>query len=240
MSDHIGATMNQPQIIYQDKQILVINKPAGMVANRAESVKTETVQDWVEGVVPLPKNVDEIFKSRSGLAHRLDKDTSGVMLIAKTPEALMELMRQFKDREVEKTYLALVHGKLDPKEGNITLPLGRMQGGRHKFGVDLSGKVSKTSYKVKKHYQGYSLVELYPKTGRTHQIRVVLKHLGHPIVGDTKYVGRKRAKTDSLWCKRQFLHAAKITFAHPKTKKRVTFEAELAEDLKTAKKKLIK
>jgi 23S rRNA pseudouridine1911/1915/1917 synthase len=249
--------MLKPEIIYQDDQLLVINKPPGLVVNRAESVEGKTVQDWMEATFPelfdLGGNTNSddlaLFKGRSGIAHRLDKDTSGVMLLAKTPLALLELMRQFKAREVGKTYLALIHGKLEPREGFWRLPLSRDTHNRHRFNIAPEGKVALTHYKVASHFKlpgnkypgyeaGFSLVELYPKTGRTHQLRVHLSHLKHPILGDIHYVGRKRAKKDREWIGRQLLHAQNISLKHPGTGKPVSFSAPLPQDFTDTLKKL--
>jgi len=274
--------MRQPKVVFEDEYLLVVNKPTGMVVNRAETVKGETLQDWVDSyakelnaiaAVPLSdcrvvrpacrqgrpdarkrsKDTQTIlndFSLRNGIVHRLDKETSGVMVVAKTEEVMNELQRQFKEREVEKVYVALVHGKLEPKEGWFTLPLSRSQKDRKKFSVSLGGKKSKTGYKVLEYFgalrfsktsrgsQRYSLVEAYPKTGRTHQIRVVFKHLNHPIASDSKYLGKRRLKADLEWCPRLFLHAKKLRFIHPKIEERVEFEADLAEDLRGALKHL--
>lgn len=234
-----------PKIIYQDDSLLVIDKPADLVVNTADSVTGNTVQDWVDSHFDYPLSHDK--QLRNGLVHRLDKDTSGVMLLAKTIDALESLQAQFKNRTVKKTYLALVHGKLSPGRGTISLPLARSLHNRHIFTVAIGGKLSKTSYEVVQYftnikdknlqtssYQGFSLVSLEPHTGRTHQIRVVLKHLGHPLVGDSHYSGKKRAKADLKWCPRQFLHAKSIEFSHPHTGQVVSFEASLPLDLKSA------
>lgn len=243
-------------ILFEDTGIVVIDKPAGLVVNRALSVKESTVQDWAEQQSWFGKwkekiapELDGVYRARSGVAHRLDRDTSGAMILAKDPNTLDELMRQFREREVEKTYIALVHGKFGSPEGTIRLPLGRMGGDRERFTVDPEGKMSETQYEViefyphapktlsqkkTKSYQGFSLLRLHPKTGRTHQIRVHMAYIKHPLVGDLRYVGRKRSRVDGEWCKRQFLHAEKISFTNPKDKKRVEIVSELHPDLKTA------
>lgn len=246
-------------VVFKDDYLVVINKPAGVVVNRAESVHENTLQDWCEAQTwyasfagggacnpEIPAELVDIYRARSGIAHRLDKDTSGVMLIAKDPLTLAELMRQFRDRETEKSYVALAHGKFSTLSGTIRLPLGRSHGDRERFAVDPEGKMSETVYEVleffphqpadisqkkAKSYQGFSLLRLHPKTGRTHQIRVHMAAIKHPLVGDLKYVGRKRSKVDGEWCPRQFLHAERLAFVHPKTSKRVEFSAPLAEDL---------
>ncbi|MFC1653269.1 RluA family pseudouridine synthase [Patescibacteria group bacterium] len=233
------------QVIFEDNHILVVNKPPFLVVNRADSVKEKTIQDWVDESFDYELAHDD--QNRNGIVHRLDKDTSGVMLLAKTLDAMKELQRQFHDRETKKTYQALVHGVFSAKEGTISLPMGRSKFDRQKFTVEVGGKMTETHYKVVKEfekisdkklmvkgYQGFSLVELHPKTGRTHQIRVVLTHLHHPIVGDGKYVGRKRSKADVRWCPRQFLHALKLEFSHPDTGDRVEHEAPLSDDLSSS------
>jgi 23S rRNA pseudouridine1911/1915/1917 synthase len=236
-------------IVFEDEYLLALNKPAGVVVNKAETVKGETLQDWIETQYSqcfsdqaLKLSTDEdkdTFLKRNGMVHRLDKDTSGIILWAKNPESMFGLMAQFKERTTQKTYTALVHGKIKNIRGTVKVPLGRTSRDRKKFGVVMGGKMSVTDYRVlhtyssshPKYTAGFSLVELSPRTGRTHQLRVVLKHLGHPIVGDSTYVGRKRAKYDAQWCPRQFLHAASIRFEHPATHQKQTCQADLATDL---------
>lgn len=249
-------TLPQLSILYEDDGLLVVDKPAGLVVNRAETVPGPTIQDWMEsqswfGHAGSPEAWNDpelvaLYKSRSGMVHRLDKDTSGALLLAKDPITMIELMRQFRDRETEKTYVALVHGKFSVSQGTINLPLGRSQGDRERFSVDPEGKESETAYEVLEYfvhppssikqkearsYQGFSLVRLMPKTGRTHQIRVHMGFIKHPLVGDLKYVGRKRSRIDTLWCKRQFLHAEKLCFTNPKDKERVCYASKLPADL---------
>lgn len=255
-----------PKILFEDDVLLVIDKPSGMVVNDAQSVVGETVEGWAEAQSKIRSTKHEIlnkfqiensniqtglgfrnsdleFARRAGIVHRLDKETSGVLLIAKTPEAFEELQRQFKDREIEKTYVALVHGRVEPKEGVISAPLGRLPWNRERFGVLAGGREAETRYRTISNFKilnpkqiqnpnnEFSLLELYPKTGRTHQIRVHLKSIGYPVVGDTFYAGRKTARNDRKWCPRLFLHAAKINFKHPGTGKKVTVEAPLSEEL---------
>lgn len=249
-------------VLYEDSDVVVVAKPAGITVNRAETVREMTVQDWAEAQLWYKKWTEEqalneesqqIYAQRSGLAHRLDKETSGCLLLAKHPLALMDLLRQFRDRETEKTYLGLAHGKFVPADGTIRLPLGRSGGDRHKFGIDPEGKESETSYKTLRRfagapsglhprdarsYQGFVLLELKPKTGRTHQLRVHVSHLHHPLVSDTKYVGRKRLRLDLTWCERLFLHAAKLGFSQPLTHASIVVEAPLPADLQAALKRL--
>lgn len=259
------------QVLFEDDDLLAVAKPFGVVVNRSESYKFPTVQDWMseyfkknppmgregwQNLLPEDFNPEygtsqEVFTERIGMVHRLDKDTSGILLLAKNPGSLANLLSQFRNRTVVKEYVCLTHGKFAMESGTISLPIARRQDDRKKFGVVPEGRPAVTNYQVEKFfpdfrseqldqtsgelrlglYQGFSLVKCQPKTGRTHQIRVHLQHLQHPIVGDYTYVGKKRAKIDSLWCPRQFLHASKITFSHPRTNKNLTVDAPLPEDL---------
>lgn len=261
------------ELIFEDQDILIINKPAGLVVNQADSVKEETLQDWLaerangedfspdwQQLIPADFSeefgtAEEIFKERLGMVHRLDKNTSGVMVTAKNPGSLVNLLAQFRQRTVTKKYTCLTHGKFRVPKGVISAPLGRARVDRQKFAVTAAGRPAVTEYEVADYYpalnksgqeklgklvkkasvyQGFSLVNCWPKTGRTHQIRVHLKHWQHPLVGDSKYVGKKRAKLDVVWCPRQFLHASTIELIHPRTNKKISFEAKLASDLKQA------
>ncbi len=229
--------METPKVIFQDDHILVLNKPSGWITNDAVTTTTQPViQSWLRENFDYPLIGD--YKGRDGIVHRLDKETSGVLLVAKTRRAFDELQRQFKERIVEKSYIALAHGKIKDKEGKIKVPVGRLPWRRDRFGILPGGRDSETIYKVKDYYGDNTLVELFPKTGRTHQIRIHLKHIGHPIVADEFYAGRKTARRDREWCPRLFLHAATIKFLHPSTKEETNFEAELASDLKEVLSKL--
>ena len=241
-----------PQILYEDEFLLVLNKPAGWVVNRSETIKEETLQDWIENNLKL--KIENLKSYRSGIVHRLDKDTSGVLVVAKTPEVFENLQKQFKERMVKKRYLVLVHGRIQPSEGIIRAPIARSPFDRKKFGVFLGGREAETKYKTisnlkpaclpvdrygrtgrsKNSKEEFSLLEVEPKTGRTHQIRVHLKYLGYPVVADEFYAGRKTYRADKLWCPRQFLHASELSFIHPQTGKRVKFSAPLPLDLKKA------
>ena len=220
------------EIIYQDDSVLLINKPAGIVVDKAVTNKNKTIQDWVEE--GFDHELAKDFEHRNGIVHRLDKDTSGVLVIAKTLKALEELQRQFKERETGKVYVALVHGLVE-KEGEIDAPVGRLPWNRMRFGVYPGGKAAKTKYYVSSiiEHEGeqLTLLELHPETGRTHQLRVHLKHIGHPIVADSFYAGRKTARNDLKWCPRLFLHAKSLEFKHPETSELVKYEAPLPEDL---------
>lgn len=226
----------QPTIIYEDEALLVLDKPTGFIVNESQTTQGQKVlQEWLsQKDYPLAKSREE----RSGIVHRLDKETSGILLVAKTKEAFGDLQAQFKERKVEKTYLALVHGRLAPKVGEIEVPVGRLPWRRDRFGIVPGGRASKTSYKVLGEYKGdgedFSLVEASPQTGRTHQIRIHFKYLGHPVVSDEFYGGRKTSRKDRLWCPRLFLHASAISFLHPENKERVSFSSKLPQDLEGA------
>lgn len=226
--------MINPQIIFEDDSILVIDKPAGLIVNRADTTaKIETLQDWVDSRFRIQDSSQssEEFRSRSGIIHRLDKDTSGLLLIAKTTEAFENLKGQFKGREVVKKYLALVHGKVEPSEGTINAPIERSPFNRMHFGVFPGGRGAITDYKLYKNYNDYSLLELTPHTGRTHQIRVHLKYINHPIVSDPIYGGRKNYQADLKFCPRLFLHATYLEIKHPATDETLEFDSPLPSDL---------
>ena len=235
-----------PKVIYEDDVILVLDKPAGITVNKSDTtVGEQTVQDWVEEKFRIQNSefrIDEEtdFYKRAGIVHRLDKETSGILLVAKTPQAFENLQKQFKERIVKKTYIALAHGKIDEETGEIRVPVGRLPWNRKRFGIIPGGRDSITKYKILKiKYQiingkkePLTLLELYPETGRTHQIRVHLKYFNHPIYSDFLYAGRKTARSDRKILGRVFLHAAKISFKHPQTGKEVTFESPLPQDLR--------
>jgi 23S rRNA pseudouridine1911/1915/1917 synthase len=239
--------MNEIKVIYEDDNILVLNKPSGMIVNKADTTKGEfTVQDWLEQRFKIQesrfKNEDEHdFYRRVGIVHRIDKETSGILVVAKDVESFENLQAQFKERKVEKTYIALAHGKIEPQEGEIAAAVGRLPWNRKRFGVLAGGKEAVTKYKVLgikylvsgKQKEPLTLLELYPKTGRTHQIRVHLKYINHPIFGDELYAGRKTSRDDRVILQRFFLHAKRIIFFHPKTGKRIEFEASLPQELQT-------
>jgi 23S rRNA pseudouridine1911/1915/1917 synthase len=227
----------EPKVIYQDSELLVLDKPSGWVLNAAETTgKTPVIQNWLDKNFnyPLVKKKDY----RSGIVHRLDKETSGILLVAKTSSSFKYLQLQFKSRLVEKTYKALLHGKLVPERGVIRTPIGRLPWNRERFGVYPGGRPAESAYEVEKYFvkdgQNFSLTNFKPKTGRTHQIRVHAKYLGHAIVSDSFYAGRKTSKIDRAWCPRLFLHAATISFKHPIKGNSLKFECDLPDELKDA------
>ncbi|MEK9209299.1 MAG: RluA family pseudouridine synthase [Patescibacteria group bacterium] len=235
---------NNLNIIYEDKDILAINKPAGLLTHPAGKSKVHklTLVDYLLKHCPLIKKVGDEPENRPGLVHRLDKDTSGVLLVAKNQEAYEYLKNEFKNRKVKKTYLALVEGIIKEKEGEINLPFGRSKKDFRKWAAvgKKRGKLREalTLYKVKKRFDDYTLVEVYPQTGRTHQIRSHFKAIGHPIVCDSLYGSRRSVKKGCPFgLTRQFLHALSLEFSLPDGS-RLKLEADLPEELETALKKL--
>lgn len=219
---------DQVKHLFEDNALLVVHKPAGLVVNRSQTQKQPTLQDYLMDYFNLN---NQGIGDRAGIVHRLDKETSGVLVIAKTNFAFESLQQQFKKRTVDKIYTVLIHGLLKEKEGKIEEPIARNPYNRTKFGVFAFGRPSLTFYKVKELFNKHSLVKAFPKTGRTHQIRVHFKYINHPVVGDALYAGRKTARSDRRWCPRQFLHASHLEFTHPETAKRVKFEDPLPNDL---------
>lgn len=276
-------------VIFEDADVVVINKPAGVVVNRSQTHALPTVQAWMQEtgrvreatrdeLTQLTPEDLEAFRERLGIGHRLDKDTSGVLISAKHPLALKNILSQFKQRTTHKQYVALVHGGFSVSAGEINLPIGRNSRDRLQFAVREDGRESVTGYQVMekfgvvdleavrtllvdrddvkaklqkisglpqnftratKIYQGFSLLQLTPKTGRTHQIRVHLAHIKHPIVGDQVYAGKKRATLDHFWCPRHFLHASQLQLAHPISGEVLKLDALLPEDLQRVLKLLL-
>lgn len=225
------------KILYENDVLLVISKPPGWITNDAETAKGQpTVQSWLATNFKFP--IFEFRELRNGIVHRLDKETSGCLIIAKTQDAFFTLQAQFKERVIDKKYIALVHGRLKEPEGEIKAAVGRLPWRRDRFGVLSGGREAQTSYKLLSNHtkdgEELSLVTLHPLTGRTHQIRIHMKHINHPLVADTFYAGRKRARKDRLWCPRLFLHASEISFINPLDNKKVTVTAPLPDDLQAA------
>ncbi|MEK7558780.1 MAG: RluA family pseudouridine synthase [Patescibacteria group bacterium] len=232
------------KIIYEDEELFVIEKPWGVVVNNAESAKGETIQEWAEKKLGITnyesritndQDIEEEFRSRGGVVHRLDKETSGILLIAKNPQSFLKLKNQFKSREVEKEYFALSHGEVKLGVGEISATVGRLPYNRTKFGVIAGGRDALTNYEVINYYkfndEKLTYLRLRPKTGRTHQIRVHLKYINHPIFADPLYAGRKVGRNDRKFLNRLFLHASKITFQHPTSLEKLTFESPLPTEL---------
>jgi len=212
-------------IIYEDDDILVINKIRGMVVHPSAGHENGTM------VNALMYHVGDLSgiggEERPGIVHRLDKNTSGLLVIAKNDKAHQKLSSMFQKRTIRKEYLAVVHGKLRGPEGIINLPIGRDPKDRKLMAVGSGGKNAVTRWKVRKTYDDFSLVSLFPETGRTHQIRVHLKHIGNAVIGDPEY-GRGAKLFD---IEGQALHSHRISFNHPITNKPMEFEAPIPEDI---------
>jgi 23S rRNA pseudouridine1911/1915/1917 synthase len=212
-------------VVHEDDHLLVVNKPAGMVVHPAPGHPGGTLVNAVLACCPQVADVGR--PDRAGLIHRLDKETSGLIVVAKDEATLVAMQRQFRRRKVAKTYLALVEGQVQPREGIVEVPLGRDRRHRQKMTVERDGKEARTMYCVVEAFDRYTLLEVHPYTGRMHQVRVHLAWLGYPVVGDTVY-GRRRQR---LLQERHFLHAAQLCFTHPATGEEVTFKAPLPVEL---------
>ncbi len=211
-------------IIYEDDDLLVIDKPSGLTIHPAPGHPSHTLVNAIlSHLADLPDD-----SLRPGIVHRLDKDTSGVMVVAKNSLAQANLISQFKAHSVVKAYLVLVKGHLTPENGVIEAPIGRDPRNRKRMAVVTEGREARTEYRVIKYIDNYTLLEVRPETGRTHQIRVHLSAIGYPVVGDKVY-GVKSAHLS-----RQFMHACRLGFKLPSTGKYVEFTSELPSDLEQA------
>jgi 23S rRNA pseudouridine1911/1915/1917 synthase len=217
------------RIVYEDGDLLVVDKPAGLPVHPSPGHSRHTLVNAVLAHCPDLSGIGG--EGRPGIVHRLDKDTSGLVIVAKHDDAHLSLARQLKERRVEKAYLALVEGRIEPPEGVIEAPIGRHPRHRKRMAVVEGGRDARTRYRLLREVDGRSLVEVRPETGRTHQIRVHFAAIGHPVVGDPVY-GRRRSAPPGL--RRQFLHAQRLAFRHPRTGDRLELEAPLAEDLQEA------
>ncbi len=213
-------------VVYEDEVMLVVNKPAGMVVHPAVGHPSGTLVNALLAYCPAVADVGGL--ERAGIVHRLDKDTSGVIVVAKDEETRTALQRLFKRRRVDKTYLALVEDRIEPREGIIEAPIGRDKRNRKRMAVVRSGREAYTAYRVREYVGDYSLLEVRPRTGRTHQVRVHLAWIGYPIVGDAVY-GRRRQE---LLRDRFFLHAARLEFEHPSSGEKLVVEAPLPQELR--------
>lgn len=225
----VEAEKTALDVLYEDGDIIVINKPRGMTVHPGAGKPSGTLVNALLGHCKDLSGIGGVL--RPGIVHRLDKDTSGVMVIAKNDMSHLELARQFKAREVKKVYVALVRGVVHPRSGVINAPIGRHPVHRKKMAIisDGKGRPAITGYKTIEIFPGYSFLEIHPATGRTHQIRVHLASIGHPIVGDPLYGG----KTRDLDIQGQALHAKSLSFYHPRTREPVSFESGLPDDMMT-------
>lgn len=240
--------MAEITVVYADENFIVINKPAGLLVHGVKNTHEDpsgaeiTLADWLIRNYPELKKIGDDPTTRPGMIHRLDKDTSGIMVIARMPTAFEYLKKLFQNHEIVKTYVALVFGDMEPTSGTINKPIG-LRSGTVRHTVLPKGakmiKPARTNYKVLKHLcfnnQNFSLLEVRPKTGRTHQIRVHLHSIGYPIVGDKLYGNSKVNSQNSkvLGLNRMFLHAESIEFVD-QTGKRVKFSVGLPADLEQA------
>lgn len=220
------------ETIFEDKDLLVINKPTGLI------VESEKKSDLTLEKILI--NEYKINLPRGGIVHRLDRDTSGLMVVAKNEKALVSLQNQFASHQVKKIYTALVYGKLEPKTGTINIALKRDPKNRTRFMASKSkdAKEAITKYKVLKYLpvetrNGVSLLQVQIETGRTHQIRAHFYAISYPVVGDSVYKSRdSEIFSKKIGLKRQFLHASELSFKHPEKGKKMNFKSELPEDLK--------
>jgi 23S rRNA pseudouridine1911/1915/1917 synthase len=222
----LAAELIPVNIIYEDSDLLVICKPPGLVVHPSPGHTAHTLVNALLSRCPDLSSFGDTM--RPGIVHRLDRDTSGIMIIAKNSRAQRYLIDQFKMRSVSKGYLVLVKGKLAPNEGIIDAPLGRDPSNRKRMAVVKSGREARTRYKVKEYLDGYTLLDITTETGRTHQIRVHLSAIGYPVVGDSVY-GVK-----SPYVKRQFVHAYRLGFCLPGSGKYRELTCELPADLRSA------
>lgn len=219
------------KVIYEDKYILVISKESGMLTHPVPGFNKNTL---VNALLYYCDTLSDFSgKDRAGIVHRLDKDTSGLLIVAKDDKTHRLLVEKFKNREIKKTYRALVWGSFTEKRGEIILPIGRSRLDRKKMSISADrGKSAVTRFEVAEEFKDTALLSVSPETGRTHQIRVHLSYIGHPVIGDRIYGNRESKKRSrELGVGRQFLHAEKLEFFHPVTCENMTIEDELPDDL---------
>jgi 23S rRNA pseudouridine1911/1915/1917 synthase len=239
--------IEQIKIIFEDHQLIIIDKPAGLIVHNPPGQNNQSVVDFLIKHTPEIEKLSWPYPERPGIVHRLDKDTSGIVILAKNPQTLEFLQNQFRDRTVQKEYISLCFGYVKPEQGSVVAEIARHSGKGKQTIVpedeELAEKVVKgktrpaqTDYQTLKHYeykkQLLTLVLNKPKTGRMHQIRIHMKHLGFPLIGDPLYFFKPSKRlSKELDISRQFLHAQKITFLHPE-KGKMQFFSDLSEDLK--------
>jgi 23S rRNA pseudouridine1911/1915/1917 synthase len=229
----IGPEAIPLTILFSDAHVIVVDKPSGMVVHPGTGNRTGTLVNAL--MYHFPEVVGLGEEERAGIVHRLDADTSGVMVCARSPRAFDELKRQFKSREVKKVYLALVGSPMHKSEGTLDWPIGRhVTDGRMISIKTRKPRVAITDYRVRRHYGGFDLLEVHPHTGRTHQIRVHLATAGHPVAGDRRY-GEPKSKPKFP---RLFLHAHVLGFRHPETGEWMEFRSPLPPELEEVLQKL--
>jgi len=216
-------------IAYEDKDIIVVDKPAGLVVHPAPGHPSHTLVNAILAYYPSLATSEDL--TRPGIIHRLDKDTSGLIIIAKNDSARQHLFNQFKSHAVTKGYLVLVRGRLSPERGIIEAPIGRDPHNRKRMAIVEGGKEAITQYRVKKYLNNYTLLDVTPKTGRTHQIRVHLSAIGYPVVGDLVYGTKCRREAIASGVRRQFIHAYRLGFRLPSTDEYQEFTSPLPVDL---------
>src|SRR6266496_2563484 len=224
------------EIVYEDDVLLVVNKPAGLVVHPAAGIHSGTLANGL--AYHFQRLPSSSGSTRPGIVHRLDRDTSGLLVVAKTEAALEHLADQFRNRSVFKSYVALVHGRVEPEAGRIDQPIARDLSNRTRMAVVRGGRSSLSLYRVRRHYQRFTLLDVELKTGRTHQIRVHFSWLKHPVVGDEVYgSGRDKTVIDPAIrshirkLRRHFLHAEQLGFVHPKSSTPMRFTALLPPEL---------
>lgn len=215
------------KVIYEDKDMMVVDKPAGLVTTKERKNEENTLEDWLRNRYQISDIRYQM--ERAGIVHRLDKGTSGLILVAKNQDSFLNLKKQFKDRLIKKKYMAMICGDVS-ETGEMNVPIGRSKYGFSKFAVSIDGKKAVTRFRLLSKYENdgkiYSLVEIDLLTGRTHQIRVHFSYLRWPLLGDKLYGGIDND------IKRPFLHAFYIKFIHPTSHKEMVFESMLPSDLK--------
>src|SRR5688500_4656689 len=223
------------EIVHEDDTLVVVNKPAGLVVHPAAGIHSGTLANALAHHFQQLPNASSV---RPGVVHRLDRDTSGLLVVAKTEAALENLSDQFRARSVYKLYAALVHGRVQTDTGKIDQPLARDRSNRTRMAVVRGGRSALSLYRVNRRFHRFTLLDVELKTGRTHQIRVHLAWLKHPVVGDETYGGGRdntiqnpKLKSQIRSLGRQFLHAEKLAFAHPKTGERVLYQSPLPPEL---------
>ena len=220
-------------IVYEDSDVLVVNKPQGLIVHPTLSTKEKTL---VNGLMYQVKDLSGINGvNRPGIVHRIDKDTSGLLMVAKNDVAHNSLVEQLKNKTTNRLYVALVYGIIEENKGRINAPIGRDKTDRKKMAVVEDGKPAVTNFTVLERFDGYTLVECKLETGRTHQIRVHMKYIGHPLVGDPLYGPKKVIGNTG-----QFLHAKLIGFNHPKDGRYLEFVSDIPDNFKEILEKLRK